>query len=146
VSRRSSIKQQGYKPFEKRKGPRVPEDFAMTITDDYKVFAGRYHPSSSAFSRLPEVRRSGVWCGKHIRFAEESSPSLIFCGLTQRDIDDPKNRAGNFLPHQFCCYPPDRNLPRKWDTYCPETFCGHCKKVKTNPITTRWECLGHPTQ
>jgi hypothetical protein len=25
----------------------------MTITDDYKVFAGRYHPSSGAFSRPP---------------------------------------------------------------------------------------------
>ena len=25
----------------------------MTITDDYKVFAGRYHPSSGAFTRPP---------------------------------------------------------------------------------------------
>ena len=124
----------------------------MTITDDYKVFAGRYHPSSSIFSRPPlEVRRTVVWCGKHIRFAEElpeeSPPRLIFCGVTQRDIDDPKNRVRNFLPHQFCCFPSDRDLPHdKWDTYCPETFCGHCKKVKTNPVTTRWECLGHPAQ
>ena len=45
----------------------------MTITGDYTVFAIRYHPSSCTFTRPPlEVRRSGVWCGKHIRFAEGS--------------------------------------------------------------------------
>jgi hypothetical protein len=78
VSRRSSSTQTTKRNNErKRKGLRVPEDFAMTITDDYKVFAGRYHPPSSAISRLPEVRRSGVWCGKHVRFTEEPRSELI---------------------------------------------------------------------
>jgi hypothetical protein len=45
----------------------------MTITGDYTVFAIRYHPSSCAFTRPPlEVPRTGVWCGEHIRFVEES--------------------------------------------------------------------------
>jgi hypothetical protein len=78
---------------------------------------------------------------------EESIPSLTFCGVTQGDIDDPKNRIGHFLLHQFVAFPSDLALPHdKWDTHCPETFCSNCKKVKINPITTRWECLGHPTQ
>jgi hypothetical protein len=46
----------------------------MTITADYTVYGGRYHPSSSTFSRPPQVWRSGTWCGKHIRFAEEELP------------------------------------------------------------------------
>ena len=70
--------------------------------------------------------------------------SRTFHGLTQSDIDDPMNRVGHFLAHQFVVYPLGRDLPHdKWDTHCHSTFCSNCIKVKSNSVTERWECLGH---
>ena len=133
----------------------------MTITDDYKIFAGRYHPSSSAFSRPLEVRQSVVWCGKHIRFAEESLPeepipSLTFCGVTQRDIDEGNDRwvrenarVGTIVKYpRHKCDGSLRQLPHpKWDTFGSLVDkCGGCTLIKQNRVTGIYQCPGHPSE
>ena len=118
-------------------------DLAMTITDNFSVFASRYHPSPSTRGRPLGDLRSVAWCGKHVRFAEEPSQSLTFCGLNQGDIAEPKNRLKGFLPHQFVVRMTHVGGGHRWDTTCSGSFCSNCVRVKINRVTERWECLGH---
>jgi len=142
----------------------------MTIVATYEAFAEAYTSGSRVpvvgrvkrspkrclptntvvQAQVPLVRQNAV---RDEELQHSPSTSLTYHGVERIDLDNPVNRlphrsAAGWREHQFCVFPLSRKLlsHTKWDTYCPETFCGNCKKVRDNKVTTRWECMGHLVQ
>ena len=83
----------------KGKRLKVSDDFAMTITNDYTVIPGHHHPEPIAFGLPFGGSVLGVWCGEHIRFAEEElldSPGKKPHGLFRGSRSGGRNEQGAF--------------------------------------------------